>query len=68
MIATVGVGPGETVNAMSAAHPETVIALAVQNYLGPAGFWLVIVAALLSMLSALQANLLAASHMAHTMA
>lgn len=53
---------------MSAAHPETVIALAVQNYLGPAGFWLVIVAALLSMLSALQANLLAASHMAHTMA
>ena len=53
---------------MSAAHPETVVALAVQNYLGTTGFWLVMVAALLSMLSALHANLLAASRMARTMA
>jgi amino acid transporter len=59
------VTPGQTIVAMSQASPETVVALAVQNYLGTAGFWLVIVAA---MLSALYANLLAASRMAHTMA
>ena len=68
VIATVGVTPGQTIMSMSEANPETVIALAVQNYLGPTGFWLVMVAAILSMLSALHANLLAASRMAQTMA
>ncbi len=68
IIATVGVTPGQTIVTMSTANPETVVALAVQNYLGPAGFWLVMVAAILSMLSALHANLLAASRMAQTMA
>jgi amino acid transporter/nucleotide-binding universal stress UspA family protein len=48
--------------------PETLIALAAGNFLGPTGYWLVIVAGILSMLSALQANLLAASRFARTMA
>jgi hypothetical protein len=46
----------------------TVVASAARTYLGPFGFWLVIVAAILSMLSALHANLLAASRVALTMA
>ncbi|ETW96116.1 MAG: hypothetical protein ETSY1_27860 [Candidatus Entotheonella factor] len=68
IIATVGVTPGQSIVTMSTDNPETVVALAVQNYLGSAGFWLVMVAAILSMLSALHANLLAASRMAQTMA
>jgi len=44
------------------------LALAAQNYLGTAGFWLVVAGALLAMLSALYANLFAASRMALTMA
>jgi len=68
VIATVGVEPGGSITALSAADPATVVATAARTYLGPFGFWLVIVAAILSMLSALQANLLAASHIALTMA
>jgi len=68
IIATVGVTPGQTIVTMSIDNPETVVALAVQNYLGTTGFWLILVAAILSMLSALHANLLAASRMAQTMA
>ena len=44
------------------------VALAAGNFLGPIGFWLIIVAAVLSMLSALNANLLAASRVSLTMA
>jgi amino acid transporter/nucleotide-binding universal stress UspA family protein len=68
IIATVGVDPGESITTKSAQDPTTVMALAVKNYLGSFGFWLVLVAAVLSMLSALQANLLAASRVALTMA
>ena len=68
VIATVGVEVGGSITALSAADPTTVVASAAQAYLGPFGFWLVVVAALLAMLSALQANLLAASHVASTMA
>jgi len=65
----VGVGtPGEPVSAAAARDPETLIAIAGRNFLGPTGYWLVVVAGLLSMLSALQANLLAASRFARTMA
>lgn len=67
IVAAVGFQPGESIVAASAKHPETIIAVAVQNYMGPAGFWLVVVAAVLSMLSALKANLLAASWVAFTM-
>ena len=68
VIATVGVPPGQTIGALSAKHPEVVVALAARHFLGETGFWLVLVAAILSMLSALQANLLAASRVALTMA
>ena len=68
VIATVGVTPGQSIVAMSAKQPEVVVAVAAENFLGPVGFWLVLIAAVLSMLSALQANLLAASRVALTMA
>lgn len=68
VIATVGVEPGGSITTNSAQDPATVVASAARNYLGPFGFWLVVVAAVLSMLSALQANLFAASRVALTMA
>jgi len=52
----------------TARQPEAAVAVAAGNYLGAFGYWLVIVAGVLSMLSALQANLLAASRFAKTMA
>lgn len=68
VVSTAGVEPGDTITSMSSEDPETVFATAVGNYMGPAGFWLVMLAAVLSTLSALQANLLAASRVAFTMA
>lgn len=65
---TVGVLPGESITEMSAENPETVLAVAAQNYLGAFGFWLVLIAGIFSMLSALQANLFAASRIALRMA
>ena len=67
VIMTVGVERGSSITAMSASDPATVVAIAARNFLGPFGFWLVVIAAVLSMLSALQANLLAASRIALTM-
>lgn len=68
IVATVGVTPGQSIVEFSQANPDGLLALAAQNYLGPAGFWLVIGGALLAMLSALYANLFAASRMALAMA
>ena len=68
LTSTVGAAEGDSITAMSRAHPETVMAVAVRNYFGLPGYWLVMVAALLSMVSALQANLLAASRIALSMA
>jgi len=68
IIATAGVLPGQDIVQMSRNNPETVMAVAVQNYLGPFGYWLVMTAAILAMLSALRANLLAASRIALAMA
>ncbi|MEX2602233.1 MAG: amino acid permease [Balneolaceae bacterium] len=65
---TVGVPPGESITEMSRENPETVLAVAAQNYLGAFGFWLVLVAGIFSMLSALRANLFAASRIALKMA
>ncbi len=67
VIATVGTA-GEPIADLSRQHSETIVAVASQNYLGRFGYWLVIVAAILSMLSALQANLFAASRVAVSMA
>ena len=68
IIMTVGVPRNETVTELALQRPETMVADAVANFFGPAGFWLVMVAALLSMASALFANLLAASRIALAMA
>ncbi|MCH5374087.1 MAG: APC family permease, partial [Planctomycetes bacterium] len=68
VLITVGMPVGQTITEVSRANPETLIAVAAENYLGPFGFWLVVVAAVLSMASALQANLFAASRVALSMA
>lgn len=68
VVMTVGMQPGQSIQAESAANPETVVAIAAQNYLGAFGFWFVLIAGIFSMLSALQANVFAASRIALTMA
>lgn len=68
IIATVGVPEGQSIGAAAASDPEGIMAVAARQYLGPFGYWLVIVAAVLSMFSALQANIFAASRIARTMA
>jgi len=68
VITTAGIGPGQNIMEMSRINPETVMADAVQNYLGPVGYWIVMVGAVLAMLSALRANLMAASRIALAMA
>ncbi len=68
LVPTVGVSPGETISEMSAEGPATVMADAARNFGGAFGYWLVIVAAILSTLSALSANVLAASRIALQMA
>lgn len=68
VLTTAGVPPGSTIGEQASRSRDTVVAVAVEHYMGPVGFWLVMVAAVLSMLSALQANLYAASRIALTMA
>lgn len=68
IVTTLGGSGSSSIAEIAQKDPEALVALAVENYLGRAGFWLVIVAALLSMLSALQANLLASSRIALAMA
>jgi APA family basic amino acid/polyamine antiporter len=68
VVTVVGTGPEESLIHFSADNPETIIARAAGHYLGAPGYWLVLMAGILSMLSALQANLFAASRVAQTMA
>jgi len=68
LITTVGVGPERSIEAAAAANPEGLVAEAAERFLGPVGYWLVLVAGVLSMLSALQANLFGASRVAFAMA
>jgi len=68
VVTAAGTGPGESIMNLSANNPESIIARAAGRYLGQPGYWLVMAAGLLSMLSALQANLFAASRVAQTMA
>ncbi|MDH5674830.1 MAG: amino acid permease [Myxococcales bacterium] len=68
LVASVGVGPGEDIQSMAQRAPDTLMATAAGNYMGEVGYWLVMIAAVLSTLSALHANLLAASRVAETMA
>jgi amino acid transporter len=67
IIATIGVPTGQNIASLSLIYTETVVAVAVRNYLGPVGYWLIIIAALLSMLSALYANILSSSRIALAM-
>lgn len=67
VITTVGTSDGESITAAAAANPEGIIAVAANRFLGPTGYWLVVIAALLSMFTALQANLFAASRIAYAM-
>ncbi|MEM6991050.1 MAG: amino acid permease [Myxococcota bacterium] len=66
--ATVGHDPGMSIAEMAEKHPETLMPDSVRTYLGAPGYWLVMIAAVLSTLSALAANLLAASRVALSMA
>ena len=59
---------GAPIAAVAAEDPEILVARAAETFLGPTGYWLVVVAGVLSMLSAMQANLMAASSFAGTMA
>lgn len=68
IISTVGVGTSGTVTQMGKQYMEAVIVVGVKNYIGDFGYWLVLVAALLSMLSALNANIFASSRIALKMA
>lgn len=68
LIATVGVPVGESVFAEAQQSREELVAIAARNFLGETGYWLIVVAAVLSMFSALQANLFAASRIARAMA
>lgn len=68
LVAIVGVPSGTSLVALGAQSPAALVALAVKNFLGPFGYWLVVCAGVLSMLSALHANILAASRVANAMA
>jgi APA family basic amino acid/polyamine antiporter len=68
VLAAVGTPAGQGIAAAARENPEGIVAIAAQQYLGQFGYWLVIVAAVLSMFSALQANLFAASRIARAMA
>ena len=69
VICLVGV-PGEyaSITEFAKKYPETVIAESVRFMFGSVGYWLIIIAAILSMLSALFANMLAASRISFSMA
>ena len=68
LLSTVGTAEGRSIADVAADAPETVFARAVEQFMGGPGFWLVVVAAILSTLTALKANLFAASRVALTMA
>lgn len=68
LVTTLGTAPGQSIVELARQDPEALVAIAVESFLGRIGFWLVVAAALLSMLSALQANLLASSRIALAMA
>jgi APA family basic amino acid/polyamine antiporter len=68
LIPIVGLPAGISLSQFVLDEPGAVVAKSAGVFLGPVGFWLVIVAGVLSMLSALLANLFAASRIAQAMA
>ena len=68
VVSTAGVGDDVHIRQLAVEHGDTVFAVVVKRFMGTVGYWLIIVAAILSTLSALLANLLAASRVALAMA
>jgi amino acid transporter len=68
VVSVTGTPAGQSIGELAASVPETVMAVAVQEFMGSIGYWLVVAAAILSTLSALRANILAASRIAQSMA
>ncbi len=68
LVVVAGVPAGVELDAFVAQNPNTIVARSAEVFVGPVGFWLVMVAGVLSMLSALVANLYAASRIAEVMA
>jgi amino acid transporter/nucleotide-binding universal stress UspA family protein len=68
LICVVGLPAGADIADLASQAPDAVVAKAAEVFLGRTGFWLVILVGLLAMLSALLANLFAASRIAEVMA
>lgn len=68
VVAALGAPEGQTISTWCESNPSTCLAVSAQNFMGTLGYWIVVAAALFSTLSALQANLLAASGLVHRMA
>ena len=68
LVATAGVDDGGHIVELAARNPDTVVAVATRQFLGPAGYWFMVAAIAIATLSALQANLLTASRVAFAMA
>jgi basic amino acid/polyamine antiporter, APA family len=68
VIATAGVEPGKHVATLAASAPDTLSPQAVRRFLGEPGYWIIIGGVTLGTLTAVQANLLTASRVAHAMA
>lgn len=68
VVVTVGLDAGATPSSMAIDDPEGLIARAAANFLGPVGYALVIGAAVISMFTALAANVMAAGQIAAAMA
>ncbi len=68
IIPLIGVEAGSSIQAAAAKSPDTIVAAAAGFYLGTFGYWLVIIAGILSMASALLANIFAAARIAQAMA
>ncbi len=67
VLVVVGTNANMSIAQLATDDPETVVAVAAKQFLGVTGYWLVIIAAVLSMFTALQANLFAASRIALAM-
>jgi len=68
IICVIGIDPGEKIGDASAVSPVMIVVLAVQRYMGQWGYWFVMIAGILAMVSALHANLMASSRVALAMA
>ena len=68
VLTAVGTPAGVSIAQAAGNDPEGIVAVAATNFMGSFGYWLVVVAAVLSMYSALEANLFAASRIAMAMA